>query len=386
MTSRDGRQRVKFGDVVRNVSETVADPVAAGIERAIGLEHLDPGELGISRWAATDGVTFTRRFRAGQVLYGRRRVYQRKAAVADFEGVCSGDIYVLEPSSDAMVSELLPFIVQSEAFHQYALRTSAGSLSPRTKWADLMKYEFDLPPLEEQSEIAELMWAAETKRRTTDRVLTAAVAARSAVVSQVAKAAKESVRLGDVADISYGITLNSRRADLPLSRPYLRVANVYRGSLDLDEIKVVGCSERESLAYSLAAGDILVVEGHASMTEVGRAALWQGEIDNCLHQNHLIRVRVIDGFDPRVVADLLNGPTGRSYFRSRAKSTSGLSTINSTVVKEFALPVPDRPALREMVSRLEAIDSLTATLLRARESELTLRAQLSASLMSARTT
>jgi type I restriction enzyme, S subunit len=383
MKLRDGWQRAKFGDVVRNVSEAVADPVAAGLERAVGLEHLDSGELAITRWASVDGLTFTRRFRAGQVLYGRRRVYQRKAAVPDFGGVCSGDIYVLEPSSDAILPDLLPFIVQSESFHEYALRTSAGSLSPRTKWTDLAKYEFDLPPIDEQREIAGLMWAAEATRRATDRVLAASVAVRGAVVSAGTQSAKDTVRLGDVADVSYGITLNSRRAELPVSRPYLRVANVHRGSLDLGEIKLVRCSEKESLAYSLAAGDILVVEGHASMTEVGRAALWLGEIDDCLHQNHLIRVRVIDGFNPGVVAELLNGPTGRLYFRSRAKSTSGLSTINSTVVKEFPLPVLDAPDLLEMINKLEAIDALAASLLRARQSELALRGQLSESLMSA---
>src|SRR5262249_13175567 len=149
-------------EVVRNGSEAVADPAAHGLDRAVGLEHLDPGELAISRWATTgDGLTFTRRFRAGQVLYGRRRVYQRKAAVAHFDGVVSGDIYVLEPTIEALLPELLPFIVQSESFHDYALRTSAGSLSPRTKWTDLAKYEFELPPIDEQRRMAEILWSVE---------------------------------------------------------------------------------------------------------------------------------------------------------------------------------------------------------------------------------
>jgi type I restriction enzyme S subunit len=165
MSSHERWQRVKFGDVVQNVNEAVPDPVADGLCRAVGLEHLDPGELAITRWASTeDGLTFTRRFRAGQVLYGRRRVYQRKTAVPQFDGVCSGDIYVLEPTSGALLSEFLPFVVQSEPFHENALRTSAGSLSPRTKWTDLAKYEFELPPIDVQREIAELMWSVEHAR------------------------------------------------------------------------------------------------------------------------------------------------------------------------------------------------------------------------------
>lgn len=172
MSARNGWQQVKFGDVVHNVSESVADPVSAGIERAVGLEHLEPGELNVTRWAATsDGLTFTRHFRAGHVLFGRRRAYQRKVAVADFDGVCSGDIYVLEPSSERVAADLLPFIVQSEPFFQYALRTSAGSLSPRTKWTDLKNYEFDLPPIEEQREMAALLWAAEDDVRSRGKLL-----------------------------------------------------------------------------------------------------------------------------------------------------------------------------------------------------------------------
>lgn len=76
-----------------------------------------------------DGVTFTNVFKPGQVLFGKRRAYQRKVAVADFSGVCSGDIYVLEPKGDALLPELLPFICQTDAFFDHAVGTSAGSLS-----------------------------------------------------------------------------------------------------------------------------------------------------------------------------------------------------------------------------------------------------------------
>jgi type I restriction enzyme, S subunit len=77
--SRGGWLRVKFGDVVECVNETVVDPQAAGIERVVGLDHLDPGSLHIKRWAdIEEGTTFTRRFRSGQVLFGKRRAYQRK--------------------------------------------------------------------------------------------------------------------------------------------------------------------------------------------------------------------------------------------------------------------------------------------------------------------
>ena len=149
--------------MARQVTDSTNSPLEDGFERYIGMEHLDPESLTLRRWGqiADDQPTFTRIFRSGQVLFGRRRAYQRKAALATFDGICSGDIIVMEANPQRLLPELLPFIVQTEGFYQHALSTSAGSLSPRTKWVDLAKYEFPLPPLDEQQRIAEILWAVE---------------------------------------------------------------------------------------------------------------------------------------------------------------------------------------------------------------------------------
>ncbi|MCV0388033.1 MAG: restriction endonuclease subunit S [Nitrobacter sp.] len=161
-TSKAGWTRVAFGEVVRLSKARVAEPEAAGIERVVGLEHIEPGDLRIRRWGdVTDGTTFTTLFKPGQVLFGKRRAYQRKVAVADFEGVCSGDIYVLEPANDWLMPELLPFLCQTDAFFDHAVGTSAGSLSPRTNWTSLASFEFLLPPIREQSRLVEALSAAD---------------------------------------------------------------------------------------------------------------------------------------------------------------------------------------------------------------------------------
>lgn len=162
ISNKAGWTRVAFGDVVRLSKERAKDPEAEGYERVVGLEHIDPGDLRIRRWAdIADGTTFTSVFKPGQVLFGKRRAYQRKVAVADFAGVCSGDIYVLEPSSDALMPELLPFICQTDAFFDHAVGTSAGSLSPRTNWKSLADFEFLLPPIQEQARLVEAFVQAE---------------------------------------------------------------------------------------------------------------------------------------------------------------------------------------------------------------------------------
>ncbi|WP_231731258.1 restriction endonuclease subunit S [Lampropedia cohaerens] len=169
-------RRVKFGDVVRLSKARSQDPLADGIERYVGLEHLEPGDLRIRNWGnVADGVTFTSVFQPGQVLFGKRRAYQRKVAVADFSGVCSGDIYVLETKdAQVLLPELLPFICQTDAFFDHAVGTSAGSLSPRTNWTSLADFEFMLPPMDEQTSLVEVLRGFEEAMESAESLSTAA--------------------------------------------------------------------------------------------------------------------------------------------------------------------------------------------------------------------
>ena len=130
-------QEVKFGDICREVKLTTKDPITDGYDKYIGLEHLDSGSLKIKRWGliAEDNPTFTRVFKKGHILIGKRRPYLKKAAIAEFDGICSGDIIVVEPAkNNEFLGKFLPFIIQSEKFWDHAIQTSSGSLSPRTKF------------------------------------------------------------------------------------------------------------------------------------------------------------------------------------------------------------------------------------------------------------
>ena len=162
-TLKPGWTHVAFGDVVRLSAARAPDPEAAGFARYVGLEHLDPGDLTIRRWGdVAAGTTFTSVFRPGHVLFGKRRAYQRKVAVPDFSGVCSGDIYVFESTNEHhLLPDLLPFICQTDGFFEHAIGTSAGSLSPRTNWKSLAAYEFALPPLDEQQRMITVLKAME---------------------------------------------------------------------------------------------------------------------------------------------------------------------------------------------------------------------------------
>lgn len=165
MSSRDLKldktswKLVKFGDVVFEPKEVCKDVIAEEIEHVVGLEHIETDHLHLRNSATIEeSTTFSKKFRKGDVLFGRRRAYLKKAALAEFDGICSGDITVFRTKKE-LSPLLLPFIVNNDKFFDYAVKHSAGGLSPRVKFKDLANYEFLLPPKAEQARLAELLWA-----------------------------------------------------------------------------------------------------------------------------------------------------------------------------------------------------------------------------------
>ena len=161
--------RVKLGDVAREYKATIKDTAGLPI---VGLEHLTPGEITLERWDVGTENTFTKGFKKGHMLFGRRRAYLKKAALAPFDGVCSGDITVIEAIPGKINPELLPFIIQNDLLFDYAVGNSAGSLSPRVKWESLKGYEFELPELAEQDGLVELLKAAHRTKKAYQKQIT----------------------------------------------------------------------------------------------------------------------------------------------------------------------------------------------------------------------
>ena len=154
--------RVKLGDVARERKETCKGSKDG--YPTVGLEHLIPEEINLTQWSEDSENTFTKLFRKGDVLFGRRRAYLKKAAVAPFDGICSGDITVIEAMPDRILPELLPFVIQNDALFDFAVGKSAGSLSPRVKWEHLKNYEFELPSPSTQRRLADILWAMNDTR------------------------------------------------------------------------------------------------------------------------------------------------------------------------------------------------------------------------------
>ena len=150
-------QKVRFDQICKNISDRIDDPKQADTDYYVGLEHLDSEEPKILRHGSPQDVVSSKSyFKKGQILFGRRRVYLKKLAIAHRDGICSTDIYVMEPKSEKIINEFLPIFMQSEEFYERTKKLSAGSLSPRVKWSQLSKQEFLIPPIPEQETILSL--------------------------------------------------------------------------------------------------------------------------------------------------------------------------------------------------------------------------------------
>lgn len=155
---------VFLGEVAKERKETSKEN--KGRYPIVGLEHLIPEEITLTAWEENKENSFTKIFRKGDVLFGRRRAYLKKAVVAPFDGICSGDITVIQALPDKILPELLPFIIQNDALFDFAIGKSAGSLSPRVKWENLKNFRFELPDLKEQSKLASLLWSIDSTKKT----------------------------------------------------------------------------------------------------------------------------------------------------------------------------------------------------------------------------
>lgn len=355
-------KRVAFGDVVRNVNETVRDLEAAGIDRVIAMEHMDPGELKVSRWGSTkDGTTFTRRVKPGQTLFGKRRAYQRKVAYAEFDAICSGDIYTFEADETQLLGELLPFLVQSNGFFEHALGTSAGSLSPRTNWRDLKDFEFDLPPLDEQKRIAELLWAIERhKFALTDQVASVRKVLARVTVARLT-ALPTNVRLGNLATTRSGPSFAAADVHdevVPDSVPVIGIPNTKpNGTIDLEGVGHV--TGLPSSVGRIDESSLVLIRTNGNRQRIGNVYLPPAEAHGYAVSAFQFLMQAYDSSDRDFLFWVLSEAGMQDRMSDAASGTVGLGNLavrwlNDQLVPWTELP-SERRALVEELGRLSDV-------------------------------
>jgi len=167
-------------------------------------------------------------------------------------------------------------------------------------------------------------------------------------------------RLGEVMNISSGVAKGKSYQEIVIDTPYLAVANVQRGYLQLNHVKKIAVPVHEVEKYALQKGDLLMTEG-GDADKLGRCAIWNNEIDNCIHQNHIFRVRIIaDTILPYYAMSYINSDFARAYFLGAAKQTTNLASINLTQLKNTPFPLPPLPEQQRIVAKVtELLDHCT---------------------------
>jgi type I restriction enzyme S subunit len=251
--------------------------------------------------------------------------------LADRDGLCSTEFIVM-PGNDRTDGNFLRYRLNSPDFVSFATHLNAGD-HPRVDFDQISSLQTFLPSsLAEQRRIVGEIEKQFTRLEAGVAVLRRVQANLHRYRAAVLKAACEGdwprKPLADVAEIQGGIQKQPSRRPVKNHYPYLRVANVLRGCLDLSEMSRMELFDDELRKLRLQAGDLLIVEGNGSVSEIGRMAIWKNEVKDCVHQNHIIRARLAKGVLPKFAAIYWNSPDGQRRITEVASSTSGLYTLS----------------------------------------------------------
>lgn len=363
-----GWTQVVFGDVVRQVRDRV-DPEKSGLSRYVAGEHMDTDDLRIRRWGEIGdgylGPAFHMRFKPGHVLYGSRRTYLRKIAVADFEGITANTTFVLEPKNpNVLLPELLPFIMQTESFAQHSVRESKGSVNPYVNFSDLAWYKIALPPIEEQHRIARVLNAANAMRNSIDSLMRALEQIMSAASLSEFSSMSHAIAPSQWKPRSWGVVpvASLVEPDAPICYGIVQVGaavadgvptlaiNDLSGDFVTGVTKVARSIESNYRRSRVVPGDVLLsIKG-----TIGEVAIvpshFLGNISRDLARLRLNRERI----NPRYFVHLYKCPKYQRYLTSVVVGTTR-AELSIASIRQMEVPLPDLAEQGEIAARLDQV-------------------------------
>ena len=360
---KPGWKMVKFGDVVRQCKEKV-DREENPFERYVEGGHMDSEDIHIRRWGVFGqdyvGPAFHRIFRKGQVLYGSRRTYLKKVAVAEFDGITANTTFVLETKDqNVFMQELLPFLMLTNAFTEHSIRESKGSTNPYINWSDIAKFEFPLPPIEEQKRIAEILWAADEATRSISELEAQVETAVSVLLaSKFPKRTDGSQRF---------VSLASLCTKLPQSGIYkgekflgrgikiVKMGQLFGNDLidDSVEMEQMDLTDDEIERYRLTPNDLLFGRRSIVLEGAGKCSM-VGELHTpIVFESSILRVSL----DPAkaktgYVYSWFKSPEGKKELR-RIRSFTTVAGITGSDLKKVKVPLLPQSKQIEIIKILE---------------------------------
>ena len=347
--------RVKLGDVAFERKETLKNNTGYP---TVGLEHIIPEEIELINWDEGAENTFTKVFHAGDVLFGRRRAYLKKAALAPIDGICSGDITVISAIEDKICPRLLPFIIQNDKFFDFAVEKSAGSLSPRVKWQHAKEFEFELPEMEQQEKLAELLWAVnDTKtaykklQKQTDELV------KSQFIEMFGDL-RENSKGYDLKPLSNLLLIERGGSPRPIADyitesddgvNWIKIGDADEGSIYITHTKEKIKPEGTNKSRYVKPGDFLL----SNSMSFGRPYILT--IDGYIHDGWLVLRDENGVFNKKFLYALLSSSYAASSFESMAAG-SVVKNLNKELVGRLTVPVPAMDEQERYAEFLEQSD------------------------------
>ena len=356
-------QEVKFGEIAKHISKRV-EPSETTLEIYVGLEHLDPDSLKITRHGVPSDVAGQKLLvKKGQIIFGKRRAYQRKVAIADWDCICSAHAMVLEAIPGKILPEFLPFFMQSNHFMERAVEISEGSLSPTIKWKTLENQKFNIPSYEEQHKILRLLNGIEHNFYCLANALVSIKnyqnifyqsLLKENFFSKTLKVNAEKMKLNQLISLRSGIMKTkknlSEEASIESNVP------VYGGN------GINGYTNEYMLDYPIVI--------------IGRVGEYCGSIHKTTDQvwvtdNALYTTQISD----QILLDYIEVVL-RAIDLNRFRSISGQPQISQKTVLEREILVPEKDAQRKIIDRFSNIEKIKSELVTKRETLLKIKSTL----------
>ena len=356
--------KVLLGDVARERKETCKGSKAG--YPIVGLEHLVPEEITLTAWSEDSENTFSKMFNKGDVLFGRRRAYLKKAAVAPFDGICSGDITVIEANAERIVPELLPFIIQNDALFDFAVGKSAGSLSPRVKWEHLKNYEFELPDIGKQRELSEVLWSIDATKKAYQGLLSATDDLIKSLFLNMFGDPVKNPKGWKVCALKDVMSDNASNGFFAKPKEYCEDGNagiicvgdvVNRKFSNIENLRRANATDKDFEKFKVRYGDMLFCRSSLVKAGIGKASIIPQEVgDDILFECHVIRVPLdID----KVLPEYMQAFSVTDYFRGQMiekSKTATMTTIGQKDIITTDIFVPPMEQQLEFVVMAERSD------------------------------
>ena len=354
---KTGWKSYRFDELAQNISQRV-EPKQTDLEVYVGLEHLDPDNLHIKRNGTPADVEGTKlKFYKGDVIFGKRRAYQRKAALAETDGICSAHAMVLRANTKLIDERLFPFFFHSKVFQDISVKISVGGLSPTINWKDLSKQEFLLPPNDQQARLAEMLWAADEVVEREMEVKERAVSLKRNTTTLFFDRplhSWEERRLGDLCQIERGGS--PRPIDDYFTNDkdginWIKIGDVEIGTKYIYKTKQKIKPSGLSKSRYVKKGDLLL----SNSMSFGRPFIL--EIDGCIHDGWLVIHDENNVFNKEFLYYYLGSESTYNKFKKFAAG-GVVDNLNSDVVKKMKVYLPTLSEQKEITSKLLFLDDI----------------------------